>query len=183
MKGHVCTRHLGRWLSLLLATLAAGAPGCGVFEGAAEEPPAREGSEHHIASLIRAWFSSLEEQTREAVATDRFLLESPLHFGLDAAGDPGSDGLRAWVSDLRSRYPRVEYRVGAIRIDDVGDGSHRARFEVDRRALDAQGASHVARGSHTWIVAEPPGAAPAVLRVEHEPLLSFPGTGPQIVCY
>jgi hypothetical protein len=93
MKGHVCTRHLGRWLSLLLATLAAGAPGCGVFEGAAEEPPAREGSEHHIASLIRAWFSSL------------------------------------------------------------------------------------------GIVAEPPGAAPAVLRVEHEPLLSFPGTGPQIVCY
>jgi hypothetical protein len=136
-----------------------------------------------VASLIRVWFSSLEGQSPESVATDRFLVESPLGFHLGAGSDPSANGLRAWVSDLRSPYSQVEYRIGAIRVDDSGDGSHRARFEVGRRALDADGVPHVARSAHRWVVARSPGAAPVVVRIDHEPLLSFPGTGPQVVCY
>ena len=179
----------GRWPSLLLAVLAlalalgVGVQGCGFVDEAGSGLPAPEGAEHRVASLIRAWFSSLEGQSAESVATAVFPVESPLVFHADVGGDPGVNGLRAWIADLRSPYPQVAYRIGAIRIDDAGDGAHRARFELDRRAVDADGIPHVARSAHRWTVAAPPDAPPVVFRIDQEPLLSFPGTGPQVVCY
>jgi hypothetical protein len=168
------------WLLLVLAALWIGPLGCGPVGGAEAEPPAPE---HHVASMIRAWFSSLEGQSPESVALERFLVESPLGFRLGVGGGLGANGLGTWVSDLRSPYPQVEYRIGAIRIDDSADGSYRARFEVDRRAVDSDGVPHVARSAHRWVVAGFQGAVPTVTRIDHEPLLSFPGTGPQVVCY
>jgi hypothetical protein len=183
MRGRADSRGAVRWLLLVLLALSSGPLSCGPVDGAESGPPAPEGPEHPVASLIRAWFSSLEGQSPESVATNRTLVESPLRFQLGAGGVPDANGLRAWVFDLRSPYPQVEYRIGAIRIDDVGGDSHRVRFEVDRRAVDADGVPHVARSAHSWVVARSPGAAPAVVRIDHEPLLSFPGTGPQVVCY
>ncbi|MBW1884306.1 MAG: hypothetical protein JRJ58_12300 [Deltaproteobacteria bacterium] len=49
--------------------------------------------------------------------------------------------------------------------------------------MDDEGLPHIARREHVWLVRNVPGAAPVVLRIDERPLLAFPGTGPQIVCY
>jgi hypothetical protein len=41
----------------------------------------------------------------------------------------------------------------------------------------------VARREHSWIIRSGSDAQALILRIEERPLLFFPGTGPQIVCY
>jgi hypothetical protein len=91
--------------------------------------------------------------------------------------------VRGWLADLREAHPGVEYRIGAVRIDSAGKGLFRARFELDRRALDEVGVPHIARREHTWLVRDFPGQQPLLLRIDERQLLPFPGTGPRIVCY
>ena len=93
------------------------------------------------------------------------------------------DALLAWTSNLRATYPQIEYRLDPIRIRAEGQDRYRVRFEFDRHALDEAGLPHVARREHTWIVRSDANATPVILRMEERPLLFFPGTGPQIVCY
>jgi hypothetical protein len=57
------------------------------------------------------------------------------------------------------------------------------RFQLDRRALDETGFTHVARREQTWLIRDLPGVPPAVLRIDEQRSLAFSGTGPQIVCY
>jgi hypothetical protein len=70
-----------------------------------------------------------------------------------------------------------------IHVVPVAGDVHRARFEFDRRAIDTSGAPHIARREHTWLVRRTKNDPPVILQIDERPLLAFPGTGPQIVCY
>ena len=116
------------------------------------------------------------------------LLVFPAGFGrrvasaLSPAEERVASLIRAWLADLRSSDPRVEFRIDELRITPLEPGLYRARFELDRRAFDPDGTPHVARWEHTWLVRSGSRDAPAILRIQQRPALSFPGTGPQIVC-
>jgi hypothetical protein len=167
----------------LVATLACSAVGCAAVDRASADASACDASERRISTLIRNWYSLLESQAPESAAIEHFLADSPFEFSLTAGEDPGPGEALAWVSELRSGHPQVEYRLQPIRTESGGEGLVRARFEFERRAMDAEGLLHVARRAHTWLIRDVAGASPAVVRIDEERLLSFPGTGPQIVCY
>lgn len=77
----------------------------------------------------------------------------------------------------------VEYRVGPIRVDAVGEGMYEARFEFDRLARDEAGIPHIARRRQTWLVRDGSHGTAEIVHVDDQKVLAFPGTGPQIVCY
>jgi hypothetical protein len=132
--------------------------------------------------MVHDWFALLEGQTLQSSTLDDFLAEPSFEFSLAEATVRNPSELRAWLSNLRSTYPKLEYRIDAIRVDSLGEGLYQARFELDRRALDEAGAPHIARREHIWLVRAFPGDAPVVLQIDERPLLPFPGTGPQIIC-
>ena len=94
-----------------------------------------------------------------------------------------SDDFSDWLLALRSPHPVVEYRLDKLRIDSYEDDLVRVRFEFERHAIDAAGLPHLTRREQTWLVRNPSGEVPVVLRIDEQRLLAFPGTGPQIVCY
>ncbi len=145
--------------------------------------PARAGEELRVTSLISHWFGALQAQPSEGWAVETFLAESPLVFSLMEAGDPGPDDFSDWLLALRSPHPVVEYRLDKLRIDSYEDDLVRVRFEFERHAIDAAGLPHLTRREQTWLVRNPSGEVPVVLRIDEQRLLAFPGTGPQIVCY
>lgn len=111
------------------------------------------------------------------------MTDSSFEFSLTGGSVSGAEEPQAWVSELRSAYPHVEYQLDALRTESLDGGTYRAQFELNRRAIDEDGVPHVARRMQTWTIRDVPGARPAVLSIDEERLLSFPGTGPQIVCY
>jgi hypothetical protein len=136
-----------------------------------------------IESMIRGWYSLLEGQSLESCTLEGLLSESLVEFSLEAGSTPGPEDLSAWVSELRSTHPQVEYRLSEMRTRAVGDGTYRTRFAFDRYALDEAGVPHVARREQTWLVRDRADDTLEVLRIDDQRQLAFPGTGPQIVCY
>jgi hypothetical protein len=136
-----------------------------------------------IESMIRGWYALLEGQSLESGTLDGLLSESPVAFLLEAGATPGPEDFSAWVSELRSTHPQVEYRLSQMRASAVGDGTFRAHFSFDRYAVDEAGVPHVARREQTWLVRDRTDGTLEVLRIDDRRQLVFPGTGPQIVCY
>jgi hypothetical protein len=139
--------------------------------------------EERIETLVHRWFAALGDPSVEANTLNDFLTEAPFELILDGEVLHDRDALLAWVSNLRATYPQIEYRFDSIRIQAEGQDRYRVRFEFDRHALDEAGLPHVARREHTWIVESDVITTPVILRMEERPLLFFPGTGPQVVCY
>jgi hypothetical protein len=164
---------------LLIASLTLLLPACA-------NPVTRASGAHdsnlRITSLVHSWFALLEGKTGEA--RDLADLVAQPSFAISSADGSTRNlaELRSWASSLRSTHLQLEFRIGPIRVDSVGDGLHRARFEFDRRALDETGIPHIARAEQIWLVRGLMGNAPAILRIDERPLLVFPGTGPRIVC-
>jgi hypothetical protein len=156
---------------------ASSGPDPATFEAASSE------LEERIKTLIHSWFAVLEDPTVEAKTLNGLLAEAPFELILDGGALRDRGALLAWASNLRTTYPQIEYRLDPIRIQAEGQDRYRVRFEFDRHALDEAGLPHVARREHTWIVQSDANATPVILRMEERPLLFFPGTGPQIVCY
>jgi hypothetical protein len=173
--------------SLSIAALSAGSVGAPESADAissrepSSAPPAN--FEAQIEELVRSWFAVLEDPNAEPETLSGLLAEPPFELLLDGAALRDRGSLAAWVSRLRATYPQIDYRIDPIRIYDDGRDRYRVRFEFDRRALDAAGLSHVARREHTWIVQGNAEETPTILRMEERPLLFYPGTGPEIVCY
>ena len=176
-----------RFTIAILVALVPGLVNCAGIANVGADPTAiasaRSGPERRIGSMIHDWFALLEGRTLESRTLDDFPAESSFEFSLAEGSVRSLDELQAWLSNLRSTYPRIEYRIDPIRIDSVGGDLYRARFELDRRALDRGGTPHIARREQLWLVRDLPGGAPVMLRIDERPLVPFPGTGPQIVCY
>jgi hypothetical protein len=177
-------------LVLFLATLIALSAGIGVGPkraGAKPDPVAQRDSskdlEAQIESLIQGWFAVLEDPNVDVKTLSGQLAEAPFELLLDGAVIHDRGALLAWTSSLRSTYPQIEYRLDPIHIHAEGGDRYRVRFEFDRHALDDAGLPHVVRREHTWIVQSSTSETPVILRIEERPLIFFPGTGPQVVCY
>jgi hypothetical protein len=177
-------------LVLFSATLIALSAGIGAAPERADSRPDRTTPrvpsadfKAQIETLIQSWFAVLEDPHAEAEALNGLLAEAPFELVLDGTALHDRSSLLAWVSNLRSTYPQIEFRVDPFRIYAEGRDRYRIRFEFDRRALDDAGLAHVARREHTWIVRGNGGETPVILSIEERPLLFFPGTGPQVVCY
>ena len=182
----VITSRLARSLATLVALSAAAvdaeARASGQADPATFEAMPRD-IEERIVSLVRRWFAALEDPTTDPEKLNGLLAEEPFELILDGGALRDRDELFAWVSKLRATYPRIEYRLDPIRIHPEGRDRYRIRFEFDRNAIDEAGQPHVARREHSWIVRGDANATPVILSIEERPLLFFPGTGPQIVCY
>ena len=145
----------------------------------AHEPVA---AERDFAALIRDWFDQLESGTSDARAALLRPMEASFEVALPGGATRNPAAIQSWLDELRSPHPHVEFTIGALRVTPTEAGLYELRFEVDRRADDAQGVAHVSRREHTWIVRMLPGLPPAIARIEERPTLSFPGTGPRIIC-
>jgi hypothetical protein len=174
----------------LFATLIALSTGIGDGEArasAASDPVMLEATpgniEERIEAMIHRWFAVLEDPTVEAKILNGLLAEAPFELILDGEALHDRDELLAWVSNLRATYPQIEHRLDPIRIQPERRDRYRVHFEFDRHALDEAGLPHVARREHIWIVRSDADATPVILKMEERPLLFFPGSGPQIVCY
>jgi len=139
--------------------------------------------EARVEALVHSWFAVLEDSAVEANTLSSLLAEPPFELVLNGAVLHDRPALRAWVSELRATYPRIEYQLDPIRVQAEAQDLYRVHFEFNRRALDDAGLSHVARREHTWIVRSESNAKPVILRIEEQPLLFYSGTGPQVVCY
>jgi hypothetical protein len=143
---------------------------------------AREDAERSAAALIRDWFDRLASGTNGAHAA----LLQPMEASFELARPGGTTRdpaeIEAWLDELRSPHPRVEFTIDALRVTPAEAGLYELRFTVDRRANDAQGLSHVARSEHTWLVRMREESPAAIARIEAHPVLAFPGTGPRIIC-
>jgi len=175
--GHAGNRSEADEMSPLLPCLLVALLMACVAPGPSADPPS------HMESEITRWFSALAEHPPGLPGVARPLAQSPLEFALTEGENAVPADLRAWLVDLRSPHPRVEYELDRMSATRVGDQLHRVRFEVTRRAVDAEGLPHVARSRQTWLIRDRAGLPPTVLRAENVRLLSFPGTGSQIVCY
>lgn len=175
-----------RWSATLIA-LSIGI-GDGEARASAESDPAmfeatREDIEERIEAVIHRWFALLEDPSVEAKTLGGLLAEAPFELILDGEALRNRGELLAWVSNLRATYSKIEHRLDPIRIQPEMSDRYRVHFEFDRHALDEAGLPHVARREHIWIVRSDANEAPLILRMEERPLLFFPGSGPQIVCY
>ena len=132
---------------------------------------------------VEQWFAQLAALPPELGTEDRLLDGTSLAFDLAEGGDPAPGGLRAWLLALRSPHRHVEFQLHEMSLLEVDPQTRRLRFELERRAVGEDGLPHVARSLQTWLIHERTGSADVVFRVESVPLLAFPGTGPQIVCY
>lgn len=132
---------------------------------------------------IERWFSALAESPRDHAAEGRQLSNSHIQFELADASVESREELTSWLVALRSPYSRVDYELHGMRAERVDDHSYRVRFEVGRNAIGEDGLPHVARSRQTWLIQERVDSKYVVVHVESAPLLAFPGTGPQIVCY
>lgn len=138
--------------------------------------------ETRIPPLVHDWFGQLEAGTPEPGSLARFLAEPSFEFTGADGRVLGVPELRTRISTLHSTYAQIEHRIGEIQVEPARDGLYHARFEVERHAVDAAGTPHVARKQAIWLVRVDPGA-PVILRIDEQPILAFPGTGPKIVCY
>jgi hypothetical protein len=174
------------WLAVLVV-LCAGLVSCAASGRSGLEPIALASSESalepRVGSRVHGWFALLESQPPAAVRSEDLLPEPSFELARadETLRDPGE--LRSWLSSLRTHNAQVQYQVGTIRLGSGGEDLVEARFEFTREALDETGTPHIARRGHTWLLRDLAGEPLRILRIEERPLLSFPGTGPQIVCY
>lgn len=173
----------------LVAVVAGSVFGCASIpppapvSGLASTPaPVSASTGQRIEALIRDWFVLLEAHAHGAQASARLLAGPPLALEPAERGSLRSDALQAWLDELRSPHLQVEFRVTRMRVDATADGLHRARFEVERRALDEDGIVHVASWRQVWRVGRADGPIPRVLQIDERSLLVFPGTGTRIIC-
>jgi hypothetical protein len=162
-----------------MAAVALGA----LVSSAHAELPAVADPARRIESMIRGWYSRLEEQSLESCRLEGLVSEPAVEFSLEAGNTPGPEDFSAWVSELRSTHPQVEYRLSEMRTRAVGDDTYRTRFAFDRYAQDEAGVPHVARREQTWLVRVRADDRLEVLGIDDQRQLALPGTGPQIVCY
>jgi hypothetical protein len=139
--------------------------------------------ETQIPSLVHDWFGLLETRAPEPSDLERFLAEPPFELTGADGRVLGIPELRERSSELHSTYVQIEHRIDEIRVEPAGDDLYRARFEVERYAVDAEGTPHLARKQASWLVRADAHAPPVILRIDERPILAFPGTGPQVVCY
>jgi hypothetical protein len=133
--------------------------------------------ETQIPSLVHDWFGLLETRAPEPSSLERFLAEPAFELTGADGRVLGIPELRERLLELHSTYVQIEHRIAA------GDGLYRARFEVERHAVDAEGTPHLARKQASWLVRADAHARAVILRIDESPTLAFPGTGPQVVCY
>jgi hypothetical protein len=140
-------------------------------------------SEQRVEALIRDWFASLANPAVDLNQSSLFLSETPFEFrSIDGAVHSRNEFL-ASISNLHTSRVHTEYELDLIKIESVEPDLYRARFQFSRHSLDEAGIPHVARREHIWMVRVESNAAPVVLQVEELPVLIFPGTGPQVICY
>jgi hypothetical protein len=175
----------GRQWIVMLAFLGSLVPSCTTTSSARLHPELATSApaEQRIVSLVHEWFAVLEGRTLESRTLGRFMAEPSFELSLVGGDVQSLTELEAWRASLQATHLELEYQIGSIELEPVGDGLHRARFEFDRRAVDDEGIPRIARREHAWLVRNVPGEAPVILRIDERPLLAFPGTGPQIVCY
>jgi hypothetical protein len=140
-------------------------------------------SKQRVETLVHDWFASLANPAIDSNQLSLFLSETSFEFRSIDEIVRGRSEFLASISNLRASRPHTEYQLDSIRIESVKPDLYRARFQFNRRALDEAGIPHVARREHIWMVRSESNAAPVILQIEERPLLFFPGTGPQIVCY
>ena len=177
-----------RWLWLaVLAILSPGLLHCSATARGVSDPVvlavAESASEQRLVALVQGWFAALERRLPEASSLSDLLPASSFEVTWSDGKHRSRSGTSAWLSDLRTSHRQIEYRIGEIRVDSLGKGLYEAHFEFDRQAVDEAGTPRIARREHTWLVRDSPGDPPQILRIDERPLLPFPGTGPQIVCY
>jgi hypothetical protein len=175
-------------LTALLATLitlgtSVGADRAGASSDLATPHSTPVDFEARAEMLVHSWFAVLGDPSIEANRLVPLLAESPFDLVMDGAELHDRPALLAWVSELRDTYSKIDYQLDPIRVHVEESDRYRVRFEFDRHALDRAGLSHVIRREHTWIIQGNPNESLVILEIEERPLLFFPGTGPQIVCY
>ena len=150
------------------------------FAGISSESAA---AERRIGSLVTDWFARLASDTRDRRAALKRPLEASFELARAGVSTQDAAGIDAWLDELRSLHPRVEFAGAALRSRSTAEPSlYEAHFAVERRAIDEQGLPRLASREQRWLVRLVPGAEPAISRIEDQPTLSFPGTGPRIVC-
>ena len=172
---------------LILAILVVGFLGsyarANTTSGSAADAIQSIDSEQRVEALIRDWFASFANPTIDWNQSSRFLSEMSFEFrSIDGTVRSRSEFL-ASISNLHTSRVHTEYELDSIKIESVEPDLYRARFQFNRRSVDEAGIPHVARREHIWIVRSESNATPVVLQIEERPLLFFPGTGPQVVCY
>jgi hypothetical protein len=136
-----------------------------------------------VEALIRDWFAALADPANDSSRLEGFLAKTSFEYFSPDETLRGRDAFLASLSTLRALHATTEYRLGSIQIEAVEPRLYRARFEFNTRALDEAGIAHVARREHIWMVRSGLNEAPKILRIEDQPLLVYPGTGSQIICY
>jgi hypothetical protein len=140
-------------------------------------------SEQRVEALIRDWFASLANPAIDPNQSSLFLFETSFEFQSIDEGVRNRSEFLASISNFRESSPQTEYQLDSIKIESVEPDLYRARFQFNRRSLDEAGIPHVARREHIWMVRSESNATPVILQIDERPLLFFPGTGPQVVCY
>jgi len=158
---------------------------CAANSSASLEPnaTASAAAERRIVPLIHEWFTALEGRALESHTLGRFMAQPSFELSLIGGPVRSLAELEAWRANLHSTHLELVYRIGSVDVETAGKDLYLARFEFERRATDEIGIPHIARREHTWLVRNVPGETPGILRIDERPLLAFPGTGPQIVCY
>ncbi|MFQ5512866.1 MAG: hypothetical protein ACE5FG_00395 [Myxococcota bacterium] len=144
-----------------------------------EEPSLEPG----IEAMIHGWFSCLEHRPPRACGLDRFLAKPSFQLSLLEGTARTETELHRWLSNLRSACSQLHYRIDGVRVEPLEGSLYGVRFEVVRHALDRTGAPHTVRTENIWLVRATSHAPPVIVQIEERLLLSFPGTGPQIICY
>ena len=180
-------RSRSRSPHLFLALLVLGFVGSDVrahtSPGSADDAVQSIDPKQRVETLIRDWFASLANPAIDPNQSSPFLFETSFEFQSIEEGVRNRSEFLASVSDLRASRPRTEYQLDSIKIESVEPDLYRARFQFNRRFLDEAGIPHVARREHIWMLRSESNAEPVILQIEERPLLFFPGTGPQVVCY
>jgi hypothetical protein len=140
-----------------------------------------------LATALSEWFTSLARndprdgmQPRAGNASLSFDLAGE---GQVAAAEVAAQEFGAWLERLRPAHARVEYRIAELAVGEGVGGRHRVRFALERRSVDEVGLDHIALSDETWQILVLPDGSAVVDSIATRPLLAFPGTGPQIVCY
>lgn len=181
MNGPVHGSLQGQDLSATALALALGlAIGCAQPIPAQSEAPST--SERDLDLRLREWFALLESHTPGERPVARLVSGPPLELALAGQDTAGAVSLHAWLDELRSPYPSVEFRVTLLQVTRASTGARRVRFLLDRRAVDREGLPHVARWNQLWWIEDRGSSAPRVVRIEEQASPAFPGTGSRIIC-
>jgi hypothetical protein len=172
-----------RAAAALLVALVCFAPTKGCSTTHPEPVQVSSPNDRQVESAMQNWFGTLADADLSRGELGALLRTGDLRFDLVDGAHWNDETLRDWVTELRSEHPHVRYSIARFHVDGPRDGSYRAHFEVDREAVDEQGMHHLMRREQSWQLRPADGSRLRVLDIDDEPILAFPGSGPQIVCY